>query len=365
MSSYRKITTVQAAAIMCSTIIGVGILSFPRYMADSGDSGAPLVALSGILLAFVCFLILTSLCRKFPKESIFMFSRRLIGRPLTCLFTIAIFIFFVLLTGLTTRQFGDVATTVLFHKTPIEATNILMLMICLLSSRRNIVKFTYIHYFYLPFIVGPILFITFISLKNVDLLNLQPVLITLNPTFWKGTLHASALFQSSFIITILIPYMVKPKEALKAGALAIFFSGGIYILIVIACVGMFGAEETKLLIYPTLETARSSAIGESLLERLDAIFIIIWVISVYTTVYTTYYLAAYILQFLFTLKDMRMASTCLLPLLFGISMAPADIFQAYSLTGILGICGIVLLTGYPLLLWIVYIFRRLGRRLAS
>jgi spore germination protein len=199
----------------------------------------------------------------------------------------------------------------------------------------------------------------------VNLLNLQPLLTTPGPAFWKGSLHASSLFQSSFIIAILIPYMVKPKEALKAGAAAIFFSGGIYLLIVIACVGMFGAEETKLLIYPTLETARSSAIGESLLERLDALFIIIWVISVYTTVYTTYYLAAYTLQYLFALKDLRMASTCLLPVLFGVSMVPDNIFQTYSLTGALGVCGAGLLTGYPLLLWIIYIFRRLHRRLAA
>lgn len=365
MNNYRQITTVQTAAVICSTIIGVGILSFPRYMSDGAGSSAPLAAFTGVILALVSFWLLAALCRKFPKESIFVFSRRLVGRPIACCFTILILIFFLLLTGITTRQFGDVVNTVLFRKTPIEATNILMLLLCLLSSRRDIVKFSYIHFFYLPLIVGPTVIITIISLKNLNLLNLQPLLTTPTPAFWEASLLASALFQSSFIITVLIPFMVKPRQAVRAGAIAILFSGGIYILIVIASVGMFGAEETKLLLYPTLETARSSAVGEGLLERLDAIFIIIWVISVFTTIYTTYYLAAYIMQILFAFKDQRMASTLLLPFMFITSMVPSNVFQTYSMTGILGICGIVLLTLYPLLLWIVYAIRRAGRRAAS
>lgn len=365
MNNYRQITTVQTATVICSTIIGVGILSFPRYMSEGAGSSAPLVAFTGIIIAFISFCLLASLCRKFPRETIFVFSRRLVGRPLACFFTILIFIFFLLLTGITTRQFGDVVNTVLFRKTPIEATHILMLLLCLLSSRRDIVKFSYIHFFYFPLIVGPVVFITVISLKNVDLLNLQPMLTTPTPAFWEASLLASALFQSSFVITVLIPFMVKPRQALRAGAIAIFFSGGIYILIVIAAVGMFGAEETKLLLYPTLETARSAAVGEGLFERLDAIFIIIWVISVFTTIYTTYYLAAYILQYLLALKDQRMASTLLLPFLFVISMVPSNVFQTYSISGVIGVCGIGLLTIYPLLLWIVYAIRRPGRRSVS
>lgn len=45
-----------------------------------------------------------------------MFSRRLIGRPLAAIFTVVIMLLFIVLTGLTVRQFGDVATTVLYKK---------------------------------------------------------------------------------------------------------------------------------------------------------------------------------------------------------------------------------------------------------
>jgi spore germination protein len=365
MSRSRQITTLRAAAVISSTIIGVGILSFPRYMAAAGDSSAAFIAFSGVVLSFSSYWLLTSLCQRFPKESLFVFSRRLIGRPLATVFTALFLIMFTVLTGLTVRQFGDVATTVLYKHTPIEATIILMLLICLLSSRRNIVKFSYIHFFYLPLIVGSILLTVLISLQNVDLLNLQPILMPPTPTFWKGAREASYLFQSSFVITLLIPFMEKPKQAVRAGALAISMSGAIYLLIVIASVGMFGAEETKLLIYPTLEMARSAAFGEGLFERLDGIFIVIWVISVYTTVYTTYYISAYLMQSLFALRDQRMTSSILLPLLFALAMLPANVFESYQWVLHLGNAGMILMIGYPLLLWIAFLIRHTRREAGS
>ncbi|OKP84046.1 hypothetical protein A3844_20390 [Paenibacillus helianthi] len=362
MNDSRQITTLRAAAVISSTIIGVGLLSFPRYMAVAGNSAGPFVALTGVLVSFFSFWLLASLCRRFSTESLFVFSRRLIGRPLAMFFTLIIWLIFMTLTGLTARQFGDVATSVLFNKTPIEATIFLMLLICQLSARRNIIKFSYIHFFYLPLIIGSVLVTILISLRNVDLLNLQPVLTAPTASFWKGALEASYLFQSSFVITLLIPFMKLPKQAVRAGAIGIFVSGAVYWLIALACIGLFGAEETKLLIYPTLETARSAAIGEGFLERLDALFIVIWVISVYTSIYTTYYLASYLLQNLLGLRDQRMTSSAVLPFVFVIALLPENVFETYTWSLMLGNVSMLLLLGYPMLLWAVYWLRRSGKR---
>ncbi|ETT65290.1 spore germination protein [Paenibacillus sp. FSL R7-277] len=365
MNNPRQITSLRAAAVISSTIIGVGILSFPRYMTEAGNSSAPLVAFCGVLFSFISYWLLASLCQRFPQETLFVFSRRLIGRPLAAIFTVVIMLLFIVLTGLTVRQFGDVATTVLYKKTPIEATIFLMLLISLLSSRRNVVKFSYIHFFYLPLIVGSILVTILLSLKNVDMLNLQPVLMAPSLQFWKGAQEATYLFQSSFVIVLLIPFMEKPGHAVRAGAWAIFLSGAIYVLIVIASVGIFGSEETKLLIYPTLEMARSAAFGEGFLERLDAIFIIIWVISVYTTIYTTYYISAYLLHKLLRFRDQRMASTVLLPVMFILAMLPSNVFESYRWALHLGNAGMMLMFGYPLLLWTVYLLRRHKKKVTS
>ncbi|KGE18960.1 GerAB/ArcD/ProY family transporter [Paenibacillus wynnii] len=365
MNNLRQITTIRAAAVISSTILGVLTLSFPRFMAEAAGSGAPLVMFVGICIALINYWIVAKLCQRFPNETFFFFSSRLVGRPVSTLFSVMLLLFFSFFTAITSRQFGEVTSMVLFESTPIEAIVIIMLVLTMLSTRRNIVKFSYVHFFYLPFTIGSIFAFVYITKGEVDLLNLQPILTTPSLPFWKGTITASTMFQGSFIITLLVPFMKNPKKALRAGSAAIVLIGAIYILILVATVGTFGAEETKLLLLPTLEIARTAAVGQGVFERLDALFLIIWVISVYTTIYSSYYLASYFLQNLFSFLDNRLTSTMLLPYIFGVAMIPDDTFQVFYTSNLINIAGIFLLTGYPLLLWLVSLIRRCKGEAAS
>ncbi|MEK4508466.1 GerAB/ArcD/ProY family transporter [Paenibacillus sp. FSL K6-2524] len=362
MNNNRPITTIQVVAVIVSTIIGIGILSFPRYMVEAAESAAPLVAASGIIIAFLSCWFTASVCRKFPDENLFVFSRRLLGTGIADFFSVLILLFFAISTGITIRQFGEVCITVVFRKTPIEAVILIMLLMTALSIRRNIIKFTYIHSFYLPFILLSILSITLIAMKNVDLLNLLP--LTGNypslSSLSKGMFYSASLYQGTFILILLVPLMKKPKQVLKAGSIALVFIGVIYMLIVIVSLGLFGAQETKLLFYPTLETARSISIGSGLLERFDAIFIIVWVVSVFTSLFTNYYLTAYSFREITRFKDHRLISNFLLPFIFVVSLLPRDVYQVNNIASTTAHIGLVLLTFYPLLLWLTAIIRKKG-----
>lgn len=348
--------------VIVSTIIGIGVLGFPRYMVQAGESAAPLISALGVPVAFIGCWFTASVCRKFPTENIFVFSRRILGTVVADFFTALILLFFAFSTGITIRQFGEVCITVVFKKTPIEAVILIMLLLGALSIRRNIVKFVYIHCFYLPFILLPILSISLIAIKNVDVLNLLP--LTGNhfslSKFSKGVIYSASLYQGTFVLALLVPLMQKPKQVLKAGTVALIIIGAVYMLIVIICLGLFGAQETNLLFYPTLETARSISIGSGLLERFDAIFIIIWMVSVFTTLFTNYYLTAYSFREITRLKDHRLFSSFLLPFIFLFSLLPSNVYQANDIAAITAEIGLILLTFYPLLLWLTAIIRKQG-----
>jgi spore germination protein len=358
----RPLTVLQVIAVIVSTIIGIGILSFPRYMAEAGDSGAPLVTASGIVIAFIGFWFTASVCRKFPNETLFVFSRRLLGTGVADFFTGLIMLFFAFSTAITMRQFGEVCVSVIFKKTPIEAVILLMLLLGCLSIRRNIVKFTYIHAFYLPLILLSVLVIILVALKNVDLLNLLPLTGNhMTPhKFTEGMLSSASLYQGTFILTLLVPLMKKPKHLIKAGASALLVICGAYVLIVVTTVGMFGAQETMLLYYPTLETARSISLGAGLLERFDAIFIIVWVISIFTSLFSNFYMAAYTFKSIARFKDHRLTASFLLPFIFGALLLPRNVFQTYDVAAATATFGLILLTGYPFILWLTALIR--GKR---
>ncbi|GIP54923.1 GerAB/ArcD/ProY family transporter [Paenibacillus vini] len=360
MNRKQKISTTQTAIVVASTTFGVGVLSFPRSMAEAAGSGAPLMTLCGLAAALVPLWLIILLGLRFKGQSIFEYGQLLIGRWPAQAANLLLFLFFAVSSALSSRQFGDVLSTVVFRKTPIEVSIILILLTTAFSCRRDIVKFSFIHIFYFPFIFFPYLLLMLISLKRIDLLSLQPLLGNAPMKFNPGLFQAASLFLGSFIVTILIPYMKKPESALKSGTYGIFISGGLYILMVFSVLGIYGSEETKQLLYPTLELSRSISLGGGVLERFDAIFIIIWFVTVYTTLYSSYYLASFAFSKLFRFADQRLTSSFLLPVLLGISLLPQDVFRERNIVQSLEFSGLLFLTCYPLLLLIISLLRRKG-----
>jgi spore germination protein len=360
MDHPRQITVIQAAAILISTIIGVGVLPLPLWAARAADTGAPLVTLCGILLASVGLWLMAVLGMRFPRKTIIQYSEDILGKWSAWMGSFMIIIFFAVLTSLAAREFGEVVVTSVLKKTPLEVTVIVMLLLAAISTRSGVTTFAYIHHFYLPVIVGPAILIVALSLKNAEIINLQPVWGNEPNGMLTGILTVAALFQGSFIITMVIPAMRRPEKALKSSFWGMFIAGGLYLSIVIASVSVFGSEETKKLLWPTLELAKTTTLPANILERLDAAFLAIWVTAVFTTLFSSYYLTIHSISKLFRLRDHKLFSLFILPFVFLIAMLPGNIMDMYGIIQFIGRLGLIITIGYPGLLLLVAIIRKKG-----
>lgn len=358
MESSRQITMIQAAAILISTIIGVGVLPIPLFAVRAAESGAPLVTFFGVLLAFVGLVLITLLGMRFPNQSIVQYSEDIIGKWLSWIGSAAVIGFFAVLTSLAAREFGEVVITAVLTKTPLEVTVIVMLLLAAISTRNNITTFAYIHHFYFPLLLGPVLLIVALSLKNSDSINLLPVWGNERHNMIGGVMTIAALFQGSFIITTVIPAMRRPEMAMKASLWGMMIAGGLYVTIVAATVSVFGSEETKNLLWPTLELAKATSLPANVLERLDAAFLAVWVTAVFTTLFSSYFLAIKEMSKLFRLRDHKMFSFCLLPVVFFMAMLPQNILHMYEIIQSVGRIGLVITIVYPGLLLIIAMIRK-------
>src|SRR5690554_4495040 len=116
MTKPKTITVIQAAAILISTIIGVGVLPLPLFAVRAADSGAPLVTLLGATIGFVGLWLITYLGMRFSGKSIIMYSEQIVGRWIARVGSILIIIFFTILTSLAAREFGEVVVTAVLKK---------------------------------------------------------------------------------------------------------------------------------------------------------------------------------------------------------------------------------------------------------
>ena len=362
MEYPRQITTFQAAGILISTIIGVGVLPLPIFAVRAADSGAPLVTFLGTVVAFVGLAIVSFLGSRFPRQTMIQYSETILGKWPARFGSVFIIVFFAALTSLTAREFGEVVVTSVLKRTPLEVTVIVMLLLAAISTRNDMTTFAYIHHFYLPLIVGPALLIVVFSLQNAEWLNIQPLWGNDHKEMVKGVLTIASLFQGTFVMTMIIPFMRRPEKAMKAAVGGILVAGGLYVLTVTAVVAVFGAEETKRLLWPTLELAKTTSLPANVLERIDAAFLAVWVTAVFTTLFSTYYLTIHALSDLFRLRDHKMFSFGILPFVFAMAMIPQNIRNMYDIIQIVGLIGLPITIAYPFLLLVVAAIRKKGVR---
>jgi len=359
MQTPRQITLIQATAVIISTIIGVGVLTLPKLAAKAAHSGAPLATIIALTLASLGLFVVTKLGSRFPRQSIVQYSERIISRWLAVLVNIAMISFFIFLTALTAREFGGVVIATVLMDTPLEVTVLVMLLLAAFSARHDIRTFAYIHLFYTPIILAPVLLIIIFSLKNANPLYLLPVYgyerEQMLPNIWT----IAALFQGAFVYTMIIPYMKKPNKAWRSALWGMMIAGGLYVLIVTAAVSVFGPKETAVLLWPTLELAKATALPANVLERLDAAFIAVWVTAVFTTLLSSYYMAIHSLSEVLRFRDHRMLSFFVLPIIFVLAMIMQNIIKLYELIEIVGRIGLCLTIGYPICLLIVAAIRNI------
>ncbi|AFC30459.1 GerAB/ArcD/ProY family transporter [Paenibacillus mucilaginosus] len=353
MEYPRQITVIQATSVLISTIVGVGVLPLPLFAVRAADTGAPLVTLLGILLAFTGLWTVTKLGMRFPNQSIIGYSEHVLGRWPAWIGSALIIGFFAVLTSLAAREFGEVVITSVLRKTPLEVTVIVMLLLATLSARNNLTTFVYIHQFYLPLILFPGILIVALSLKNAEETNLLPLLGNEPVGMLPGIVTVAALLQGSFVHTIIIPAMRRPEKAMKASLWGMGIAGGLYLSIVTAAVAVFGPEETKLLLWPTLELAKTTTLPGNILERLDAAFLAVWVTAVFTTLFSSYYLTIRAVSRLLRLRDHKMFSFFMLPFLFILAMLPDNIIHMYRIVEDVGRIGLGVTILYPMLLLLV------------
>ena len=166
MEDSREITTIQAATILISTIIGVGVLPLPLFAVRAGETGAPFITLLGIGIAAIGLLVITKLGIRHPEKTIITYSEEILGKWLGRLCSLFVILFFTILTALAAREFGAVVVTAVLLETPLEVTVIVMLLLAAITARNTINVFAYIHNFYIPIILAPVLIIVVIIVKK-------------------------------------------------------------------------------------------------------------------------------------------------------------------------------------------------------
>lgn len=349
---HGSVTPYQLTTIVVGACVGVGVLAFPRMIVEQAGSGAPLATLLGAIPVTLAWLALSKLNLWHRNKTIVEYAPRVLTRPVGWLWSGALILLLIMLTALTVREFGDVVRTAVLRNTPIEATTILLLLTVAFFVRYDVQVFARVFEVFFPLMLVPLTLIGLLSLKNGRVSYLLP----LTGTDWQGLLVGAIVASVGYVAYIaaamLLPSLNLPKRAVPAGLSGIGLTLFIYLLAVTASLSVFSTEEMMRLIWPTFELVKTTTVPGFILERLESAFLGIWVAAVFTTVGASYYTALIAVTQLLRLQDHKVLAIPLVPVLYLIAMAPEDIHSLYSLVEMVGLAGVAITMGGPVLVFL-------------
>jgi spore germination protein len=372
-SSYR-ITPTQGLAINTSTIIGVGVLTLPRSTTDSAHQYGWIPVLAALLLTVLAVCIITVLGRRFPGKSMVAYTAEVfgsrkhpwVGRVLSMPVVLLYVAYWWFVTALVARMFGEVVVTAVLINTPLEVIVGTMLILCLLLVYYDVEVVARVHEVLLPIIVVPVLFISLSAYQSAQMEYIMPLLPP-SGHHWKGVIIAIMPALTSFLgfesQMMFNRNLRVDKRMLRYQIWGVVVPGMLYLLIVIAGIMNFGFEELSHLAWPTLELVKTVNVPGLILERMEAVFLSVWVAAVFTTAGTMFYCAKWSLSELFRLPKKWWIPLVLIIGIYILAMRIGEnIEQLFKVLEWVGYLGIILVFVVPGLILLLAMIRKIDGR---
>lgn len=298
----EKIGYIEAIAIITLVIINKVILILPKEIISQTGSAAVLNVVYVSILAFLIVWLISLLYKRFQGYDIIDVSHYLGGNFLKYLIGTLYFILFILVPIFVLRNFAETIKNVYFRSSPFIFILLFFIVSTIIANRfshRVLAKANLI-----LMILGflGIALILIASFRRFSYDQLFPLFgYGFKETFVYGL---SSLFSFSGIGYLFFfgPILDKPQDFKKISIISIIISG-IYLILTVACILLsfsfsFKSGESMSLYL----LARTIDFGK-FIQRVDAVFIFMWIVSSILYVSFSIYFSIYIFKKLTKISD--------------------------------------------------------------
>lgn len=354
-ATLNKISLFQLTFLILQTQIGVGVLSLPNtvHAVSKGDAWISTL-IAGVVVQLIIIL-LWALLKRYPDLTIFQITRSLLGAKLSFLVNTAFLAYFIIANVLTLMKFIRVLDIWVLPLTPNWVISIIMIMVSiylLIENLRIIARF----YVAVSFLL--IIFFLFVlySIKDANLLYIMPIGNAGLMNIIKGA--KEVLFPMMGFEFILVAFAFTQgdsKGKLKAVSIANIFVTIFYTYLVFMCTLFFSPKEISLLPEPVLYILKAYTF--TFVERIDLIFLSIWIISVATSVMAYLYLASSCLSDLLKRKNRILSLWIVSIVVFIFTFRPQTEFSIQFINSIVEKGIFVLIVFVPFVLLLLSLFK--------
>ena len=274
----NKIGFVESVSLTLIVIISHILLNLPNEILGSTASSGPLNVIYITILAVIIFLIFNKLFSPFRGKDILDVAEFVGGKVFKKIISVIYTLYFIFVAGILLLNFSNTLKTVYLQDMPTELICLIFILISLIASQFGLKNIIRTNAIILPFIVIAILIIFFSLSVSFVPERFFPVLgYGLNNTFILGTTNIFA-FGEIILLFLMRSSHKEPKDVKSIGLTSILLSGLILFLSVTSLLLIFPFATGGEGILSIYMITRSIHFG-TFFQRVDAFFILIWVLT--------------------------------------------------------------------------------------
>ncbi len=243
------------------------------------------------------------LSKRFPNQTLYEYCQTIMGKAGQVLGLL--FVWFSLhMCALSLSNFSKFFTTTIMPETPSLFFIITLTLVSAYVVHRGIEVLGRLSEFIAPFIILTIITVFLLLYNDMDFHELTPILEKgIYPTLFGG-LYAASLMIETLGFGMILPFLNDRGKTKKVIIYSTFLLVPFILIITFTVLMTLGPELAKTIVYPPFTAVRIVHVGD-FLERIDAIYLGIWILGMYIRVSFSYYLAVLGVSQLFHLKDYK------------------------------------------------------------
>lgn len=279
-SENNQISGRQVFRLLTYDFLGMGTLLLPTMLADTAGRDGIFCILAGILSTFLYLKLLRYLL-KGMKTSYPDFLKQKCGKVCGYVLWGGYFLYFILMASYTAYLFSTLMLNGLVENVSFYLVLMLILLLAFYGMAGGIEGRARVYEMLFWFLMIPLFLMLFAACREVKPAYWSPVFVADGKEMLNGSYYVFFCYSMVSIVLFLKEYVSDDKKHISAAEKAVWFSGGVFAVLYLILIGLFGVEALAQMKFPAVTMMSRVQVTGGFLKRTDAFMFSIWFFTLY------------------------------------------------------------------------------------
>lgn len=302
MKVTEKITALQATALLMLAIMPTGLLYLPAIVTEIAAQDGWISVLISLFFGLGLAVYMGYLALQNPGLSFIHWIESRLGRIVALLIGLFLTKYYVYVSAVALREFSFFIADEILHQTPVFIIISIVMIVVLYAVHHGLETIARVSL--IVFFLNVLLTIIGVLLlgENLHFTNMLPIGEKPVPVILKGSISPFIWLSEIAVLLIIGPYLKKKQHMMRTSVFGILLAGFWNILMVMVAILIYGPKLVQLVTYPSFAVVSLVEIG-NFLERLEIVFISLWITTMYVKISLFMFAATNCLNDLFRIRN--------------------------------------------------------------